>query len=227
MQTILLAAALCLFPLAGYLFWLAALNHRRPPALVRGPWDFAAALLGLAGIIIVAVPAGLSGFEASGRLFWVHRAVLPAADDPPAFAVWRWLWAGYALAVLLGGSALVAARRRLTVVYNVAGPDPVRQLLTHVLAEQGPVTAAGPVLTAGGLKVIVSGSEGLRSATLDWRRADAEARLVAEDRLREELARNPDYSENPVTGWLLTFAGCAAVSGFACVGLLIYLLFRS
>jgi hypothetical protein len=231
---LLFGVPVCLLPLAAYLLALAMLNHRRPPTLVPGAWDFAYALLGLSGFLVLGGPLLLTGFEAGWRRFWLH------GDAPPAG--W-WLVAALYLVALLGLLAwLLARRRRVTVVYN-ARPSLVREALAAALGRLGRHWTEGPghfllrnpkgdgdgpaKPPAEPLLVELDAFGGLRSATLVWHRAGRFERAEVEETVRDELARldalAPDPTPNPLVSWLMTAAASFTIIALFSLGVLIYL----
>jgi len=104
----------CLMPLALYLLYLAHLNGRTPPALVPGPWDFGAVLLGLSGFLILAGPLLLTLVSA----VWRSYAFGGWADLKSVGAREAWagslMAVGYLILMGVGIFTLLRARRPVT-----------------------------------------------------------------------------------------------------------------
>lgn len=233
MLFLLFGLPVCLLPLAAYLLALATLNHRRPPTLILGAWDFAYTLLGLAGFFVVAGPVLLTGFQDDWRRFWMHRDAAPVG------------WWAIGLVYFLGLVGILAfflrRRRRVTVVYNVA-PAVAREALANVLGRLGRHWTEGPghflIRTpAEGAKppdepilVELDTVASFRHATLTWHRATHFERAEIETALRDELARldavtAPEGGSGGLVNWLLTAAVAFAILSVFSLGLLIFLVY--
>jgi hypothetical protein len=221
----------CLMPLALYLFFLASLNQRPRPTLVSGSWDFAAALLGLSGFLLVGGPVLLSALDSTWRsyLFRGNFAQVRAAWETNSI-IWSTI-AGFYLVLLGGGSALVLrARGRVTVIYNLDPatlPDtltaaldglglPWRRVLggyeiggkrrkAVVLDDDAPAADAKPALDPGGRSafVVIDTFPGLCHASLKWLDPDPLLRREVEAALVKALDAT-ESPENPAGGWFMT-----------------------
>jgi hypothetical protein len=229
---LLFGVPVCLLPLAAYLLALATLNHRRPPTLLSGASDFAGALLGLSGFLVLGGPVLLTGFQEDWRRFWLHR-------DPPPVGWWV-VAALYLVGLLALLGWLLARRRRVTVIYN-ARPALVREALAAVLGRLGRHWTEGPghflLRTPDGempgkppgepLLVELDTLAGFRHATLVWHRAGRFERAEVEAALRDELARldtiTPDPAGNPLVNWLLTAAVSLTILALFSLGVLAFL----
>ncbi|HKB06483.1 MAG TPA: hypothetical protein VKD90_30085, partial [Gemmataceae bacterium] len=126
----------CLMPLALYLLYLAHLNGRTPPALVPGPWDFGAVLLGLSGFLILAGPLLLTLVSSVWRSYaFGGWADLRSVGTREAWAG-SLMAIGYLILVGVGIYMLLRSRRKITAIYN-ATPDGVEPALVGVLDELG------------------------------------------------------------------------------------------
>jgi hypothetical protein len=124
----------CLLPLALYLLVLGAVNRRRQPLFVPGPWDFAGILFAASGFLLAGGPALLSSRSETWRLFWLYGRGGAAADGvPESYALPAAL---YFLAVLAWAAYLLWRRRELTAVYN-ADPEAVEKALAEVFDRSG------------------------------------------------------------------------------------------
>lgn len=225
MLFLLFAIPVCLLPLSAYLLALAGLNHRRPPALFSGAWDFAYLLLGLIGFLILVGPVLLTGSQESWRRYWLHHDQAPVG--------WWVVALCYFVGLVVILAILLNRRRRLTVVYNVA-PATIGEALAIVLARFGRHRVAGPAHflvrkePIEQLAVELDTLAGFRFAMLAWDQVTRLERAEIESALHVELARldaaEPvSRADSGLVNWLLTAAVSFAIIAIFSLGLLIYL----
>ncbi len=136
----LFAILALLLPVAIYCFVLAAINRRSRPLLVSGGWDAIGLAFAMSGFFVATVPSLASEFI---------RRVLGAPDL--GMNGWLW-WLIYYLVVIGIAVALVLARSKKTVIYNV---DP--ELFTRC-AEQS-FTSIGLAMRVDGKRVFLTPGE--------------------------------------------------------------------
>jgi hypothetical protein len=125
-----------LFPLAIYLLILGAVNRRRRPLIVPGPWDFAGLLLAASGFLLFTGPGALSLLNKE----W--RDSLVFGDSPSSSAAERlWLWwlalmVVYFALVVGGAGYLLWRSRSQTSIYNV-DQEAVRAALARIFERLG------------------------------------------------------------------------------------------
>jgi hypothetical protein len=208
---------------------LAGVNRRPHPTLISGVGDFAAALLGLSGFLIVGGPMALAGLHSAWRLS-VFRGSFDAVgallDEP----IWPWLllWAAYFAVVVIGALSIYRRRRTISVICHV---EPAAAL-SAVSAACGrlhiPISGHGARLILGGAArsavLDVQPSPILRSVTLAWHSDPAEMRPIVEGELRRIL-RTVASPASAVAVWLLTAATVLFVAqlvAFFLLGLFLY-----
>jgi hypothetical protein len=109
-----------LFPLAIYLLILGAVNRRRHPLLVPGPWDFTGVLLAASGFLILGGPAALSVLNDQWRQSLVFGD--NPTDSAAAEGLWLWwlaLMVAYFALVVGGAGYFLWRSRHQTSIYNV------------------------------------------------------------------------------------------------------------
>ena len=121
MTLFLFAGLAFLFPIAVYCLLLALVNAREHPTLVSGPWDFAGALFGVSGFLVVGGPCILAGLHGRWREHIVHGGKIA---DLVGFSsewghLWKLAWLIYFGLVIGGAALLLWRRRRFSVVYNI------------------------------------------------------------------------------------------------------------
>jgi hypothetical protein len=228
----------CLMPLALYLLYLAHLNGRTPPALVPGPWDFGAVLLGLSGFLILAGPLLLTLISA----VWRSYAFGGWADLRSVGAREAWagslMAVGYLILVGVGIYVLLRSRRKMTAIYNVA-PDDVEPTLVGVLDELGyPWKRANGLIEIGVKRltepeaaqerffahetatVRVDTFPATAHVTLRWGLAWNAVRHEVESALGRSL---PSPAKNPVAGWMFTASMAVMVAMLLWLVVLIYI----
>ncbi|MBO0700595.1 MAG: hypothetical protein J2P46_19520 [Zavarzinella sp.] len=228
----------CLMPLALYLLYLAHLNGRTPPALVPGPWDFGAVLLGLSGFLILAGPLLLTLVNSVWRGYMFGGwADLRSVGAREAWAG-SLMAVGYLILVGVGIFLLLRSRRPVTAVYNVV-PDGVEPALVGVLDELGypwkranglveigakkltePEGAATRFFAAETATVRVDTFASTSHATLRWGLAWDGVRKEVEAALARSL---PSPAKNPVAGWMFTAAMAVMVAMLLWLVVLIYI----
>jgi hypothetical protein len=126
-----------LLPLGVYLLALGLVNRRPRPVLVGGVWDFIGLLFAASGFILFGGPAALSGLEERWRLYWLLGQRPGAASGAgEGWPLWALLSGAYFVVVVAGCALLLARRRRLTAIYNVA-PPALQQVLDDVFCGLG------------------------------------------------------------------------------------------
>jgi hypothetical protein len=220
---------LCFIPLALYCVALAGVNRRPHPSLVSGVADFAWALLGLSGFLIVGGPVMLAGMHSAWRISVFRgsfEAVGALLDEP----TWPWiiLWGAYFTAVL-AGVIVIYRRRRATSIICHADPASALEALTDVCGRLDlPVAQRGARLVLGGAArsavLDVRPAPVLRSVTLTWRSDPAEMRPIFEEELRRTLLTVP-APDNPLATWLLTAATGLFIVQLVAFGLFVLFLY--
>lgn len=114
---LLFAGIACLLPLAIYSLVLSAINARRHPTVVSGPWDFVGVLLATSGCWLVGGPCILAGLNARWRDAMLGN--VPLEDPAGQSSYWMLLWLAYFVAVLGSASMLLWWRRGITVIYQI------------------------------------------------------------------------------------------------------------
>lgn len=210
-----LGGVLGLGPLGLYLLWLARLNRRDHPTVVGGTWDAAALLAALSGFVLFGGGLVLTLFRSNAR-YWT-RGNFEALKDAwhQEQTAWGLTVAAYLLAVVGGAVALVRARRRTLVVYNVE-PDVFEATLAEAFDRLGrAVERRGNLWAAAGPLLEVEPTPAGNAVAVRW---------VGDDRrLFEELDRQLRAAAPAVPGadleaarWLMTGAVvCGIGVGFS------------
>jgi hypothetical protein len=216
-----LAGVFCLAPLGLYLLWLAVVNRRPRPTVIRGTWDFALLLAGLSGFILFGGGLLLSLLQSNVR-FWM-RGNFEALRDAwgQEHLTWSLIVAGY-LIVVVGGSVLgLLARKRSLVVYNI-DPAVFEGALAEVCEELGrPVERRGNLWVGGVPLVELEPFAAGHAVTLRWLSDDDRLYEEVERRLRETLPTIPT-GDHPVARWLMSGAVGAIFFVTFCTVLLAY-----
>jgi len=99
---------------------LAFINNRRIPVLVRGNWDFAGILMGLAGFLLLSGPIILAAVDSAWHSAWtrgdmiaVRQWYLEQGNVRAAF------WGFYYVLLMSVIFGLVYRRRLVSIVYNI------------------------------------------------------------------------------------------------------------
>jgi hypothetical protein len=126
-----------LFPLAIYLLILGAINRRRHPLMVPGPWDFAGLLLAASGFLLVGGPGALSVLNEQ----WRQSLVLGDNPTNSSAAEGLWLWwlslmVAYFALVVGGAGFLLWRARHHTSIYNV-DHETIRAALARICERLG------------------------------------------------------------------------------------------
>ncbi len=216
-----LAAVFCLAPLGLYLLWLAVVNRRPRPTIIRGNWDFALLLAGLSGFILVGGGLLLSLLQSNLR-FWM-RGNFEALRDAwgQEQLTWSLIVAGYAILVIGGSVLALLARRQTLFVYNM-DPALLEATLAEACEELGrPVERRGNLWVGGiplfELEPFAAG----HAIVLRWLSDDVRLFEEVERRLRETLPMLPSR-DNPAARWLMTAAVASIFFVMFCTVLLVY-----
>jgi len=124
-------------PLAIYLLILGAINRRRRPLMVPGPWDFAGLLFAASGFLLFTGPGALSLLNDQ----WRQSLVLGdnSSSSPAVEGFWLWWLALMVVyfALVVGGAGYFLWRaRNQTSIYN-ADQETVRGALAHIFERLG------------------------------------------------------------------------------------------
>lgn len=202
-----LSGVFCLSLLALHLLRLASLNARTRPAVVSARWDFAAALVGLAGFI------GVGGTVAASAAYALAAGRQPtweAIRERPRLALAAGPWAGVGYGVLV--VAAVAAgcwnRRDSLEVYNV-DPAAVPAVAADALAAVG--------LSAGSPALAWETVPRLAHAVVRVRGLDAAGTRELLARLRAGF-RDAPAGGSPAVLWLTAAAGGLIACTFVLIG---------
>lgn len=196
-----LAGIFSLAPLALYFLWLAVLNRRARPTVVRGGWDFAALCGGLSGFVLFGGGLLLSLLQSNVRyIFRGNVEALRAAWGQEQLA-WLAVVGAYLFIVVGGGWLTLTLRRRSLVVYNVE-PDAFEAAVAEVFDHLGrPVQRRGNLWSGPAPLFELEPFPAGRSVSLRW--------VADDDRLFEEVTRllPPAVAdlapvENPTARWL-------------------------
>jgi hypothetical protein len=196
-----LAGIFSLAPLALYFLWLAVLNRRARPTVVRGGWDFAALCGGLSGFVLFGGGLLLSLLQSNVRyIFRGNVEALRAAWGQEQLA-WLAVVGAYLFIVVGGGWLTLTLRRRSLVVYNVE-PDAFEAAVAEVFDHLGrPVQRRGNLWSGPAPLFELEPFPAGKSVSLRW--------VADDDRLFEEVARllPPAVAdlapvENPTARWL-------------------------
>jgi hypothetical protein len=212
-----------MMPLALYLLYLSYLHQRRQPTLITGPWDFACALMGLSGFLLVGGVMIVSVVDSTWRnaLFkGSFKTILMVWKTDPG--VWSMLSGGYVLILVMAITLLMRQRRKWIMIYN-ADRALVEDALIGVLESHGYAwkrtgngLEIGPTKddherfhAAVQMRVQIHSFESMHHVGLRWltRPTLRQTEIVGE--LEKALA-GVDAPESAVAGWFLT----AAVSIF-------------
>jgi hypothetical protein len=248
-----LALAVCamlafLVPIGSYCFYLAAINRRSQPLLVRGSWDTVGLLFAASGFLLFTGPLFLA--ELYSRLlggFGSWRELLDAS-----FEQWVMLLI-YLLFLISGGVWMVLHRAHKTVIYNVS-TDQFDDHFRKALAASGvgvaqesrgwmtlaptqetardetgfteqPVRVAAPVIVGpASATVRTELFPAMCNVTLHWDAYSPEVR----QRVEAALARSLDSAapeENPAAGWFLSISGLIFGALFMTVLLVLFVVF--
>lgn len=216
-----LAGVFCLAPLGLYLLWLAVVNRRPRPTVVRGAWDFAILLAGLSGFILFGGGLLLSLLQSNVR-FWM-RGNFEALRDAwgQEHLTWSLIVAGY-LIVVVGGTVLgLLARKRSLVVYNI-DPAVFEGTIAEVCEELGrPVERRGNLWVGGVPLFELEPFAAGHAVMLRWLSDDDRLYEEVERRLRETLPTVPTR-DHPAGRWLMSGAVVAIFFVMFCTVLLAY-----
>jgi hypothetical protein len=124
-------------PLAIYLLILGAINRRRHPLMVPGPWDFAGLLFAASGFLLCTGPGALSLLNDQ----WRQSLVLgdDSSGSPAVARFWLWWLALMVVyfALVVGGAGFFLWRaRNQTSIYNV-DREMVREALARIFERLG------------------------------------------------------------------------------------------
>ena len=224
-----------LAPIAVYCLFLATLNRRLRPLLVRGHWDFVGLLFAGSGFALVVVPGLIVNFY--------MRSVRQAAIEGGATSVseaihelwteWWWVWILYYLGLIIGAVAVLAWRTKKTLIYNIH-PEQFERALAAVIEHRGldgariagrwtvresqdelavadlaNAPASAPPRASTGSRGAVFDVEAFPSMahiTLHWRDHDPLLRDEIELALTRRLQEVATY-ENPAATWFLGVSG--------------------
>src|SRR5262249_9563822 len=103
-----------------YLLILGAINRRRHPLLVPGPWDFAGVLFAASGFLLFGGPGALSVLNDRWRDSLVFgQNPTSSSSTESLWLWWLFLMALYFAAVLAGAGYGLSRSRNQTSIYNV------------------------------------------------------------------------------------------------------------
>lgn len=223
---------LCLTPLAAYLLYLSHLNGQSTPRAVPGPWDLAAALLGLSGFILLFGPLLITLIDSA----W--RSNVYGGWSTLRNVGRREAWAGSLMAtgylVTLGGvvGMLLRSRRGKTAIYNVE-PSQVEPTLARVLEESEQpwrktvggfeISPTKDAVSHDPIRVRVDAFVSLGHATLCWAGPYPGQREAIEAALLPRLPARHG-GRNAVATWLTTAAVAVMVADILWLVVLFYLI---
>jgi hypothetical protein len=220
-------------PVAIYCFFLAFINRKPHPVVIAGPWDFAAVLFALSGLLICGGPAILSELYEHAELSSLsgRESLLPFQSLRWEF--WLSAWFLYFALVLAGSALLLCSRRRVTSIYNIPH-ERMLLLLTTALDRSG---LSWRKVDDGSVLVSCQDSAGpkpeeevplqmeyfrlMQHASLHWPCDAGSLRRRVEPELIKLLAE--EYVPlSPISNWLLSAALLLSSTAFlALIGLII------
>src|SRR5262249_907240 len=123
--------------LAIYLLILGAINRRRRPLMVSGPWDFAGLLFAAGGFLLFGGPGALSVLNDHWRdaLLFGQTPATPESLE----SLWQWwllLMIAYFKFGVVGSGVFIWQSRNHTAIYNV-DVDTIQTALGRVLERLG------------------------------------------------------------------------------------------
>ncbi len=216
----------CLFPLAVYCLFLAAVNRGRRPVLIPGEWDFAGLLFGVSGFLLLAGPFVLVAFQDRCRERWLYDRA--ASADALAHSLWHlrlMVWGGYFALVVTGAAWGLWRGRRITSIYHCPP-----QALPDVLAQACRAAGITPRLKRHRLYLVEKAGEDeasiriadfarMRHATLHWSKSSIPRRPEIEHALAD-CFRDVEPGPNRAGTWFLAIAGGLAALIIAMVAAL-------
>ena len=225
-----------LAPIAVYCLFLATLNRRLRPVLVRGHWDFVGLLCAGSGFLLVVVPGLIVNFylrslrqAAEGRNISVAEAIHELWTE------WWWVWLVYYATLIVGAGALWRWRTQKSLVYNIH-PEQFDRVLAAVIEQRGldgcrvagrwtlrerndleaaelagapansPPAQALPAVACRGVIFDVDAFPSMSHVTLHWREHEPSLRDEIELGLSRRLQEVATY-ENPAAAWFLGASG--------------------
>jgi hypothetical protein len=200
----------CLFPLAGYLLYLALLHHRGRPTMISGPWDFAGILAALSGFLLIGGTMLVFLIHSSVRAFWLSPATVADFENLKtihlrAGAATLAIWGVYLLIVIGGSAVLLRLRRPVTIIYQLT-PAELEDLLPAALDRLKLAHfRRGPRWTIGTGTLKIDGSTPMHHVTLRWESAPGGLRSDVEAELSRDLAA-VSVPSSPAATWLMTVA---------------------
>src|SRR5438876_961395 len=123
-------------PLAVYCLVLSAINRRRHPVVVPGPWDFAGVLFAAAGFLLLGGPAILTGTYEQWRLTWLLGRTRYLQGIGENWNFWITLWFLYFVSIAACSALVLWRRRAQTSIYNIE-PAVFEEVLIQVLDRLG------------------------------------------------------------------------------------------
>jgi hypothetical protein len=216
-----LAAVVCLFPFALYLYWLSGVNRRPHPTVMTGSWDYTGLVLGLSGFVLFGGGLLLSLLQSNVRFLMRgnFEAVRAAwGQDRQSWAILAFL---YALAVIGGVLLTLRSRRRTLVIYNVE-PAVFEGALAEVFDNLGvPVERRGNLWVGGVPLLELEPFAAGNTVTIRWLADDEHLFQEIERQLREAVSTVPS-GENISAKWMMSGAVGSTVVIVFCFILLLY-----